>query len=66
MNANEYQCSVCKGIFEKGWTDEEAKSEYSENFPKSEEAGDEMDVVCDDCYNRMIDIFPPSEYEKTL
>jgi len=48
----QYQCAECGGIFEYGWTDEEAKAEQAangwENIP------DEcMAVVCDDCYKKL-------------
>ena len=39
---------MCKGEFESGWTDEEAKEELKENFDG--ESTDDCDVVCDDCY----------------
>lgn len=51
LKANEYQCAMCKGVFEKGWTDEEALSEMDRDFgavPPSERA-----VVCDDCYRTL-------------
>ncbi len=45
MKSNEYQCEGCGGVFEKGWSDEEAKAEMKENgfdiFPV-----DDMVCVC--------------------
>ena len=32
MKDNEYKCAMCSGIFEKGWTDEEAMEECNDNF----------------------------------
>lgn len=51
MKPNEYRCAVCKGVFEKGWSEEEAQSELGEVFP--EFTTDECDLVCDDCYKKM-------------
>ena len=47
-----YKCQVCKGTFEKGWSDDEAKKEHGKNFPDVplEETG----LVCDNCYNEMM------------
>ena len=54
MKDNEYQCDMCKGIFEKGWSDEEAKQEAEEIFGKNpNEWNDEQKVVCDDCFNKI-------------
>ena len=49
---NEFQCALCKGIFEKGWSDEEAAKECQEKIP--EFAGEPVDVVCEDCYQKMM------------
>jgi hypothetical protein len=47
MKDSEYECNMCRGIFEKGWTDEEAKAEAEKNeFPL-----DECSLVCENCYN---------------
>lgn len=58
LKDNEYQCAKCKGIFEKGWSDEEAIKEAEEKFPIESgfEAAHEMDIVCDDCYKELIAI----------
>ena len=50
MKKNEYKCCNCKGIFTKGWTDEEALEEYKEAY-NDKELKRPMAVVCDDCYN---------------
>lgn len=50
MEKNEYQCAVCRNIYEKGWTDEEALTESKSiwgEIPEEEQA-----VICDDCFNR--------------
>jgi len=46
-----YTCALCKGVFEFGWSDEEAKAELEENFEGF--TTEECDVVCDDCYKKM-------------
>lgn len=46
-----FKCNVCKNIFIQEWTIEEAEKEYREKFgdiPKDEE------LVCDDCYKKII------------
>lgn len=48
MKANEYQCTICGGIFETCWTEAEAQAEALREFgpiPK-----DKQLVVCDECY----------------
>lgn len=53
MNANEYQCAMCKGIFEKIWSDEEALKEMETNFgPFPENVQVPCIIVCDDCYKK--------------
>jgi len=52
MKNNEYQCALCNGIFEKGWTDEEALEEYKNNF--SDCKHEDYDVVCDNCYKEIM------------
>lgn len=55
MTNNEYKCAVCKGVFQKGWSDEEATKEATEVFGKHpDEWNDEVMTVCDDCYNTMM------------
>lgn len=48
---DQFRCDLCKGVFKKDWTDEEAKAEMLDKFgdvPEKERA-----VVCDDCFERM-------------
>jgi DNA-directed RNA polymerase subunit RPC12/RpoP len=47
----EYKCEACGGIFNKGWSDEEALAEYKENFPDIPFS--ETGLVCDECFNKM-------------
>jgi len=49
---DEYQCAECKGVFEKGWSDDEALAESDSKFPTV--ALEDMAVVCDDCFNQMM------------
>ena len=49
IGQNEYQCALCKGVFEKGWSDEEVMAESHElwgDFPS-----EELAVICDDCFH---------------
>lgn len=46
-----YQCSMCKGIFESGWSDDEARAEHKEVFGEAV-AALPAEVVCDDCYKK--------------
>lgn len=48
-----YRCAECGGIFEKGWTDDEALQEYEAIFSASEKATPAA-VVCDDCYQKIM------------
>ena len=58
MKDNEYKCAMCGGVFEKGWTDEEAMEEYKENdFP---DTGTPLEVICDDCYQEFMRWHRPS------
>jgi hypothetical protein len=50
MNANEYKCQACGGVFEKGWSDEEAAAELGETFPDF--APIDCGLVCDDCWQK--------------
>jgi len=49
--AKTYICANCKGEFEFGWSDEEARQEAKENFPDLD-VDDSVTavVVCHDCY----------------
>lgn len=47
-----YECSNCHGVFEKGWSDEEATAELGENFPGFQPTA--CEIVCDDCYQKIM------------
>ena len=61
MKENEYQCVACQGIFEKGWSDEEAIAELKENF--GDHDIDDCELVCDDCYKQMDAVHPFVDYK---
>lgn len=49
--SNEYTCAMCGETLTKGWTDEEALAEKEANgFQEME-----CDLVCDDCYHKVMD-----------
>jgi hypothetical protein len=50
MKPNEYKCAACGGVFEKGWSDEEALAELDETFGVPVEC---CDIVCDDCFHEI-------------
>jgi len=47
-----YQCAICKGIYEKGLSDDEAEQEMKDVFGENVTV-DDCGIVCDDCYNDM-------------
>lgn len=49
----EYTCAMCKGVFDRTMDDDEAFEETKELFPNSVEQGDPMDIICDDCWNKL-------------
>lgn len=51
LKQNQYECAVCRGIFDKGWSDEEAKEELQQEFPGY--SVDDCDIVCENCYKLM-------------
>lgn len=51
LEMNQYRCARCDGVFEKGWTDEEASAELGELFPGSMPS--DCDQVCDGCFKEM-------------
>ena len=50
----QFTCAVCHETFERDpeWTQEQAEQEYASAFGGIE---DERDVVCDDCYAKIMD-----------
>jgi hypothetical protein len=47
----QYKCAACGGVFDKGWSDEEAAAELAEKFAGHQQ--EDCDVVCDDCFKKM-------------
>ena len=45
---NKYECAMCHGIFEKGWTSKEALEEFNRDFPTV--PIEETELICDSCY----------------
>lgn len=63
IKPNEYKCDACGGVFERGWSNEDAKQEYKDKFGM--EVREDDGIVCDDCYKQMmreIDKGMPSDY----
>lgn len=57
--AEKYICGVCRGEFEKGWPDEDARLESEGLFgPLSNE---NSAVICDDCFEELF----PTVYAQT-
>jgi len=52
LKPNEYICDYCKGVFEFGWSEEEAEEELKKNFGDIQK--DECVLVCDDCYKELM------------
>jgi hypothetical protein len=48
----EFTCALCKGIFEKGWSDEAAMKEMTDVLGEVPE-DEPLDIVCDDCFNEI-------------
>lgn len=52
-----YTCVMCKEVFEKGWTDEEADAETQKIFGVTRFTAP-CDVVCDDCWQNIKPVEP--------
>ena len=48
---SQYHCVMCNGVFEEGWTKEEAIKELAQLFPGV--SRDNCVVVCDDCFQEL-------------
>ena len=49
-----YECTMCKGIFEKEISDEEVNKEAKEIWGVNNASENEnMVIVCDDCFNKV-------------
>lgn len=45
-----YQCAMCHGVFEYGWSDDLATKELEQNFPDVGKS--DCDLICDDCFQK--------------
>jgi nitrate/TMAO reductase-like tetraheme cytochrome c subunit len=54
MKENEYECEVCHNVYEKGWTDEEAREEEADIFGENDH---DSGIVCDDCFKKIMHNF---------
>jgi uncharacterized protein with PIN domain len=50
VGPNEYRCAICKEVFEKAWSDEDAQAERVGNGWASVAVA----TVCDDCYKPFV------------
>jgi hypothetical protein len=46
-----YTCEMCKGTFEKEWSDKEALEEAKRLFPGMDHT--DMVLLCDDCFQKI-------------
>ena len=49
MAAETFTCALCRGVFEKAWSDAEAESEYASLWS---DAPGPVDVICEDCFQK--------------
>ena len=52
LGPNEFRCTNCGGVYEKDWSDEEAKKEYDDLYPTIPFS--EAVIVCDECYKKIM------------
>ena len=57
----EVTCDYCGEKFICANTADEAEAEFEANFPG--DTGEDNAVVCDDCYNMMVETMPPPGIE---
>lgn len=46
-----FTCYICKQIFEKQWSDDEAYNEAVEIWGEKAVKTEEMETLCDECYH---------------
>lgn len=51
IKPNEFRCFACSRVFEKAWSEKEARDELDANY--SGFAPDDCVMVCGDCYKAM-------------
>lgn len=52
LGENEYRCDACGGVYEKGWSEEEAIAECQAYFPGT--SPKDCGILCDDCHLRFM------------
>ena len=57
MENNEYKCGMCKKIYKKLITDNEAEKQLEKEFPGHTHQEDD-EIVCDDCFKEMFPHIP--------
>jgi DNA-directed RNA polymerase subunit RPC12/RpoP len=55
LKENEYQCAMCGRVFQKAWSDEEIKKEYTDLFGTmiTQDQDDDLGIICDDCCQKL-------------
>lgn len=64
MKDDEYTCASCKETFSMGWSNEAAQAEYEHKFPVQAKHNVPVDIVCDDCYKKMMKWKTPEQSDK--
>jgi hypothetical protein len=54
MEKNEFKCTRCGGVFEKGWSDAEAAEEMHRELGGAPRGDARMGVLCDECYREFM------------
>lgn len=65
LKPNEYQCAMCHGVFEYGWSDDLATKELHQNFGAFDK--EDCVLICDDCYQKTgLFCGPPQDWLKDI
>jgi len=54
IGPDQFRCYVCKGVFNKEWTDKQSIQELHDNFGP-EYSPEDCVAVCDDCYKKFME-----------
>ena len=54
-----YTCAMCKGVFQRAQSDEDALAEAQDTFPGA--TVEESEIVCEDCYQKIKPDVPLTE-----
>lgn len=52
LKENEFQCAMCREVFDKGWTEEEAEEEMRDLWG-DDITKEDCGIVCDDCFRKL-------------